>query len=213
LARGVAAIWPERPQKVTGRTVDRSHIGNALSFPAYAKHTHETRCGIREHWRGKSTLARRMAELTRLTLLPLDLIQFKPGGEAVSQEEFLRAHAELLQRDTWIIDGYGTLTTGWERFGVADTLVYIDLPLVTHFWFVTKRLLTAPFVAPEGWPENSPIWHSTVHCYKVIWSCHRQLTPRYRQFVADMAASKRVHHLKSLAEMAAFLDAIRRETT
>jgi len=160
---------------------------------------------------GKSTLARRIAEVTGLPLHPLDLIQFKAGGEEVSQADFLQAHAELLQREAWIIDGFGTLATAWERFGEADTLVYVDLPLVTHVWFVTKRLLAAPFVAPEGWPENSPIWHSTINCYKIIWRCHRHLTPKYRQLVAEMAASKRVHHLRSPAEMAAFLDALKRE--
>ena len=160
---------------------------------------------------GKSTLARRLAELTGLPLYPLDLIQFKPGGGEVSQAEFLQAHAELLQREAWIIDGFGTLATAWERFGKADTLVYIDLPLITHFWFVTKRLIAAPFAPPEGWPKNSPIWRSTINCYKIIWRCHRHLTPRYRQLVADMAASKRVHHLQSPAAMAAFLAAIKRE--
>lgn len=34
--------------------------------------------------------------------------------------------------------------------------------------------------------------------YKVLWLCHRLLTPRYRLLVADMAASKRVHHVRSL---------------
>jgi shikimate kinase len=37
------------------------------------------------------------------------------------------------------------------------------------------------------------------------------LAPKYRQLIADAAASKRVHHLKSPAEMAAFLEAIKRE--
>src|SRR5689334_5974714 len=48
---------------------------------------------------------------------------------------------------------------------------------------------------PEGWPADSPIWISTMNSYKVLWRCHRRLTPRYRQLVADEAASKRVHHL------------------
>jgi hypothetical protein len=76
---------------------------------------------------------------------------------------------------------------------------------------VTKRLIKGLFATPEGWPENSPMWSSTMNSYKVIWLCHRRLTPRYRQLVADVAASKRVHHLKSPAEMKAFLDAITRE--
>jgi hypothetical protein len=56
---------------------------------------------------GKSTLARRLAELTRLPLYPLDLIQFKAGGGPVPREEYLKAHADILRRDAWIIDGFG----------------------------------------------------------------------------------------------------------
>jgi adenylate kinase family enzyme len=160
---------------------------------------------------GKSTLARQLAEVTRLPLYPLDMIQFRAGGGEVPREEYLKAHAELLRRDAWIIDGFGCVASAWERFAVADTLVYVDLPLVTHHWFVTKRLIKGLFATPEGWPENSPIWRSSMNSYKVLWLCHRGLTPRYRQFVAGAAASKRVHHVKSRAEMKAFLAAIRRE--
>jgi adenylate kinase family enzyme len=44
---------------------------------------------------GKSILARRPAELTRLPLYPLDLIQFKPGGVKIPHQEYLKAHADL----------------------------------------------------------------------------------------------------------------------
>ena len=47
--------------------------------------------------------------------------------------------------------------------------------------------------------------------YRVLWLCHREMTPRYRQLVIDVSASKRVHHVKSPAEMKAFLDAIKKE--
>jgi hypothetical protein len=82
---------------------------------------------------------------------------------------------------------------------------------VSAIWYVTKRLIKGLFVAPEGWPKNSPLWSSTMNSYRVLWPCHRRLTPRYRQLIAAEAASKRVHHLKSPAEMAAFLDAVKRE--
>jgi len=160
---------------------------------------------------GKSTLARRLAELTRLPLYTLDLMQFRAGGDVVPHEEYLQAHAELLRQDEWIIDGYGGIAPAWERFARADTLVHVDLPLVTHGWRVTKRLIKGLFAAPAGWPENSPLWSSTMSSYRVLWPCHRWLTPKYRQLVAAEAASKRVHHLKSPAEVAAFLDAVERE--
>jgi adenylate kinase family enzyme len=160
---------------------------------------------------GKSTLAKRLAEITRLPLHPVDLIQFRPGGDPVPHDEYLKAHADLLRQDEWIIDGYGCVPSAWERFARADTLVHVDLHLIVHHWRVTKRLIKGLFVTPEGWPEGSPIWSSTMHSYKVLWPCHRLLTPRYRQLVADAAASKRIHHIKSPAEMTAFLDAVTRE--
>ena len=165
---------------------------------------------------GKSTLARRLAELTGLPLYPLDMIQFRAGryqpeakdGGKVPHEEYLQIHADLLKRDQWIIDGYGSVASAWERFDAADTLVYIDLPLLTHYKWVTKRLVKGLFRSPEGWPENSPVWSSTMDSYRVLWLCHRRLTPKYRQLVANASASKRVHHLKSSAEMKAFLQAV-----
>ncbi|MGZ5837405.1 MAG: hypothetical protein ACXWJ5_14530 [Xanthobacteraceae bacterium] len=127
---------------------------------------------------GKSTLARRLAEITDLPLHVIDLMQFRSGGDKIPHEEFLTAHAALLRQDKWIIDGYGSVALAWERFDVADTLVYVDLPLATHHWFVTKRLLKGLFADPEGWPENSPLWSSTMDSYKVLWLCHLRLTPK-----------------------------------
>ena len=45
---------------------------------------------------GKSTLARRLAEITGLTLYPLDAIQFRAGGGEVPHEEYLKTHTELI---------------------------------------------------------------------------------------------------------------------
>ena len=160
---------------------------------------------------GKSTLARNLAALTHLPLYPLDKIQFRPGGGEVPHAEYLTAHAELLQRDAWIIDGFGCVTSAWERFAHADTLVYIDLPLFTHFLWVSKRFVKGLVVTPEGWPDGSPMIRSTMNSYHVLWSCHRHLTPRYRALVAEARPHKRVHHLRSAAEMDAFLSAVRRK--
>jgi hypothetical protein len=160
---------------------------------------------------GKSTLARHLAEITRLPLHVVDMLRFKRGGEAVPHEEYLKLHRALLGDDSWIIDGCGDSASDWERLHRADTLVYVDLPLSTHYWRVTKRLIKGLFADPAGWPEDSPLWSSTLSSYKVIPLHRRRMTPTYRQLVADMAVSKRVHHLKSPQAMAAFLDTVRSE--
>ena len=47
------------------------------------------------------------------------------------------------------------------------------------------------FRNPPGWPENSPLWASTLDSYRVIWLCHRRLTPRYRATCRRSVSSKR----------------------
>ena len=156
-------------------------------------------------------MARQLAEITRLPLYVLDKLQFREGGAAVPHDEYLALHRDLLARETWVIDGYGDDTTIWERFRAADTLIHVDLTLPVHYWRVTKRLIKGLFADPEGWPKDSPLWSSTMSSYKTIPLCHRYMTPRYRRLVAEMAASKRVAHLRSPGEMAAFLDDVRNE--
>jgi adenylate kinase family enzyme len=160
---------------------------------------------------GKSTLGRRLAELTGLPLYVVDMMQFGRGGAKVPDDEFLQMHADLLRRDEWIIDGFGNMATAWDRFAAADTLIYVDLPLFIHFRWVTKRLIKGLFADPPGWPEESPLWSSSMQSYRVLRLCHRRLTPKYRQLVTEEATSKRVHHLRSPAQIESFLDAVKKE--
>ena len=160
---------------------------------------------------GKSTLARQLAKLTGLPLCTLDMMQFPHGGRGskLADDDYLKAHAALLRNDTWIIDGYGSTQSAWERFAAADTLVHVDLPLCTHFCWVTKRFVKGLFSPPPGWPADTPLFSSTLESYRVLWQCDRHLTPRYRQVIAESRCSKRVHHLRSAGEVRAFLDAVR----
>ena len=60
-------------------------------------------------------------------------------------------------------------------------------------------------VAPEGWPEGSPVFRSSIQSYRVLRLCHRHLTPKYRELVSEARPHKRVHHLRSSVEISAFL--------
>lgn len=153
---------------------------------------------------GKSTLSKRLAEITRLPLIPLDLMQYRPGGEEVPHAEFKAAHDALLQQDRWIVDGFGSLDTVWERLDAADTLVYLDMPVLQHYWWVTKRFIKSMWVLPEGWPENSPLLKSTLNSYYTVWLCHQKLTPKYRIYVEAAKATKQVYHLRSPQEVKLF---------
>jgi len=160
---------------------------------------------------GKSTLARELAAITGLPLHVLDKIQFRPGGGAVPYEEYLQAHAALVNSNEWIIDGFGCIKTVWERLEAADTLVHVDLPLAVHALWVTKRFVEGLFVNPAGWPERSPIVSSTLSSYRVLWPCHSRLTPKYRSYVSEAAQRKQVFHLRSRRELRQFLETIKSE--
>ena len=48
---------------------------------------------------GKSTLSKRLSEITGLPLYVLDKIQYQSGGIEVSQEDYKRLHQEILATD------------------------------------------------------------------------------------------------------------------
>ncbi|ELS03294.1 adenylate kinase-like kinase [Xenococcus sp. PCC 7305] len=153
---------------------------------------------------GKSTLSKRLAQTTALPLVVLDLLQYKPGGEKVPDEEYKTAHAKILQQERWIIDGFGSLDTVWKRLEAADTLVYLDLPVLQHYFWVTKRFIKGFWVAPEGYPQNSPLVKSTLNSYYIVWLCHRKLTPKYRDYVEKAKSTKQVFHLQSIGDINEF---------
>ncbi|GAB4209288.1 MAG: ATPase AAA [Coleofasciculaceae cyanobacterium] len=157
---------------------------------------------------GKSTLSKRLSQITGLPLYILDKIQYQPGGTEVPHEDYKRAHQQILVTDGWIIDGFGCMETLWLRLNEADSLVFVDLPLYVHFWWVTKRLITGYFKSPEGWPENSPILKSSINSYRVLWLCHKHLIPKYREYIEQAQSIKSVYHIRSTKQISQFFELI-----
>lgn len=161
---------------------------------------------------GKSTLSKRLSEITGLPLHVLDKIKYQSGGIEVPQEDYKRAHEKILVTDQWIIDGFGCRETLWPRLNEADSLVFVDLPLYVHFWWVTKRLITGRFKPPEGWPEKSPILKSSLSSYRVLWLCQKYLTPKYREYIKQVQSTKSVYHIRATEQISQFFELIENET-
>jgi adenylate kinase family enzyme len=160
---------------------------------------------------GKSTLSKRLSQITGLPLYILDKIQYQSGGAKVAEENYQRSHQEILVNEQWIIDGFGSIETLWPRLNEADSLVFVDLPLYVHFWWVTKRLVTGYFKPPAGWPEKSPILKSSLTSYRVLWLCHKYLTPKYREYIEQAQSSKSVYHIRSTKQISEFFESIENE--
>ena len=162
---------------------------------------------------GKSTLSKKLSEMTGLPLYILDKIQYQSGGVEVSQEDYKQLHQEILATDRWIVDGFGCMDTVWLRLNEADSLIFVDLPLYVHFWWVTKRLITGYFKPPVGWPEKSPILKSSMSSYRVLWLCHKYLTPRYREYIQQVQNTKTVYHIRSTEQISQFFESIENEAS
>ncbi|MBW4565214.1 MAG: adenylate kinase [Mojavia pulchra JT2-VF2] len=161
---------------------------------------------------GKSTLSKKLSQITGLPLHVLDKIKYQAGGAEVPHEDYKRVHQQILATEQWIIDGFGCMETLWPRLDEADTLVFVDLPLYVHGWWVTKRFITGYFQPPSGWPDNSPILKSSLTSYRVLWLCHKYLTPKYRGYIEQAQNIKSVYHIRSTKQISQFFELIERQT-
>ena len=76
---------------------------------------------------GKSTFARKLAAKMGLPLIDLDNVWWRADGTHISRAEFDRALEELLQGESWIMDGDYSRT--YEvRLRAADTVIFLDYP-------------------------------------------------------------------------------------
>jgi adenylate kinase family enzyme len=82
---------------------------------------------------GKSTLARHLARRKVLPLIEADKLLWQEGWRLTPAETYARQHAELIGRDSWVIEGLGSQKSIPERMARATEIVLIDLPLWMHF--------------------------------------------------------------------------------
>ena len=152
---------------------------------------------------GKSTLARRLGELTGLDVVHLDALYWHPGWVATPDDEWDAIVTEVVSRKSWITDGnYGrTMEPRLER---ADTLVFLDLPRVVCLWRVFKRWLryrgtSRPDLAP-GCPERLS-WEFV----QWIWNYSKRSRPRGMERIEGHSADTEVIVLRSQTDIDRFL--------
>lgn len=94
---------------------------------------------------GKSTLSRALAAKTRLPLIHLDLLYWKPGWSRPTPDEWSEKQREVLAGNAWIAEGNypETLPLRLER---ADTIIVLDTP----WWRCAARAFKRGLRRPTG---------------------------------------------------------------
>ncbi len=154
---------------------------------------------------GKSTLSKKLASVTGITLYQLDSMLYEKNGDRVDRKSYDKEHREILSSDSWIIDGFDLIEPFNQRLDAADTLIYIDLPYLLSYYLVTKRLLKGLFVKPEGWPDGSSIFKGTLESYKVLKLCPKFWNDDFFQKLESRSTNKSLYVIKSIAELNEFV--------
>ena len=89
---------------------------------------------------GKSTLARKLSDITEIEIVHLDKLFWQPGWVSITREELADKVKGIVQGDSWIIDGNYSGTMDM-RMEAADTIIYLDFPTIVCLWGICKRLM------------------------------------------------------------------------
>ncbi len=153
---------------------------------------------------GKSTICRKLSAKTGLPCFAIDKIMWKPGWERVSDQEFDHEHQRLIEKQRWIIDGFGSWESVERRFHACDTIIYVDHPIWQHYWWATKRQFMSIFVGRPDGPEGCPMLPVTFKLFKMMWWIHREMRPKMLESIAAYSSSKRIIHIRSPKQLATF---------
>jgi len=82
--------------------------------------------------------------------------------------------------------------------------------VLTHYWWVTKRLLKSPFTQPLGWPEGSPVLKSTISSYRFLKLSPKFWTPVFKARLLALRPGKRVYVVRRQSDVLALLTEIGR---
>ncbi|MSQ14248.1 MAG: DNA topology modulation protein [Dehalococcoidia bacterium] len=153
---------------------------------------------------GKSTLARQLGAILSLEVTHLDSIFWRPGWTKTPLEEWTTIQQELVQKETWIMDGnFGG--TQHIRLEAADTVIFLDLPRHTCLWRIIKRWYqyagrSRPDLAP-GCPEKLGLsflaW---------IWNYRRRSRPSILERLKRYAQGRRIVVIGHPREVRQFLN-------
>lgn len=134
---------------------------------------------------GKTTLARNLAEKTKIPLFIVDNVQFLPELKRRPIEETREIVDGWISHSSWIIDGFGPIDSIEKRFCAADRIIFVDFPLWRHYLWATKRQISSIWKARSELPENcnEATLQRTWELYRILWRVHKKIRPELFEII------------------------------
>lgn len=123
---------------------------------------------------GKTTLAKKIAEITQLPFHSADDMAWLPGWVMTSPESQRQKIADIMSQDQWVLDtAYGT----WLDLVIneAQVVVCLDYPRWFSFWRLVKRTVSRAI-------DKKPVCNGNVETWRQTFSRDSILVWHFRSF-------------------------------
>ncbi|MBR4872392.1 MAG: adenylate kinase [Clostridia bacterium] len=150
---------------------------------------------------GKSTLTRELNRITGIPLYHLDMMYWNSDKTTVDKAVFHARLAEVLGRETWIIDG-NYASTMEMRIEACDTVIFLDYP---------TDLCLAGIRARQGKPRADMPWiedGDDEEFLAFVKAYQEESRPRVLRLLAQNC-HKQIHIFAARSEADAFLRSLR----
>lgn len=158
---------------------------------------------------GKSTLARKLEEITKIEAIHMDTLFWTKDWIPVSQEELFQKVEKIIERDSWIIDGNYSKSIDI-RFDSADAIIFLDAPLWLCLYRVIKRRI---IYANKERPDMAKGCKEKIDWEFIQWiiNYHRKKKKKVRSKMNDYADIKKVFIIKNQMDKEKLLDLIEKD--
>ena len=163
---------------------------------------------------GKTTLAGALASRLGAPHVELDSIYHQPGWTPLPDEEFRSRAGAALSGDSWVADGNYHLLADF--VGLADTVVWIDLPRSVVMRRLFRRTLVRGLFRKELWNGNRETLKNFVRLdpeksiLRWAWTRHSFYRQRYEEAASGGGAWEglAVVRLRTPAEVRRFVESL-----
>lgn len=102
---------------------------------------------------GKTTLAQQLARRLGYPHVELDALHWDANWTMAPDDVFRERIAQALGGPVWVTDGNYSKARDL-TWGRADTIIWLDYPLVVNLWRLTRRNISRVFRRTELWNGN-----------------------------------------------------------
>lgn len=153
---------------------------------------------------GKSTFAKKLHTITKLPLIHLDKLYYKPNWKKPEKSEWEHQLEALCKCDRWIIDG-NYINTLALRATYADTIIYLNKSRWTCLFYAIYRVYASSkdnrTDMAAGCAEKLDF-----KLYRFIWNFKKMVHPRIVALLKQFQPEKQIYVLNTKREIEAFLN-------